>query len=275
MLIVAAQVHIWGKGPPTNPVHRQVPVFSQDDLLTEMDDAGIDAAVIHPPSWDPDSNELAIEAARQYPNRLAILGHFPLDRPESRALVEGWKSQPGMFGLRFTFLQPHQRTWPIDGTMDWLWPAAERAGLPVALFAYDFLPVIGQIAKRHPGLRLLIDHLGGRGGTGTTKDAAALAHLLDLLALAQYPNVAVKATGVPSYSSEPYPYRNLHPHLRRIYEVFGPERVFWRSDITRMTCSWRQCVTLFTEELPWLTEHDKELIMGRALCTWLDWHPAG
>ncbi len=164
MLIVDAQVHIWGKGPPTVPVHRQVPVFSKDELLREMDDAGIDAAVVHPPSWDPDSNELAIEAARLHPNRLAILGNFPLDRPESRALVEGWKRRPGMLGLRFTFLQTNQHTWPTDGTVDWLWPAAERAGLPVALLAFDFLPVVGQIAKRHPGLRLLVDHLGGRGG---------------------------------------------------------------------------------------------------------------
>jgi hypothetical protein len=28
--------------------------------------------------------------------------------------------------------------------------------------------------------------------------------------------------------------------------------MFWGTDITRMPCSWRQCVTLFTEELPWL-----------------------
>jgi hypothetical protein len=38
-----------------------------------------------------------------------------------------------------------------------------------------------------------------------------------------------------------------------------------------MPCSWRQCVTLFTEELPWLSTRDKELIMGRALCTFIDW----
>ena len=42
----------------------------------------VDAAVIHPPaSWDPHANELAVEAARQHPDRLAILGNFPLDRP--------------------------------------------------------------------------------------------------------------------------------------------------------------------------------------------------
>jgi predicted TIM-barrel fold metal-dependent hydrolase len=72
-----------------------------------------------------------------------------------------------------------------------------------------------------------------------------------MLALAKHPNVAIKATGAPSYSSEPYPYRNIHthlPHLRR----FGPDRMFWGTDITRMPCSWRQCVTMFTEELPWL-----------------------
>src|SRR4029434_54289 len=38
--------------------------------------------------------------------------------------------------------------------------------------------------------------------------------------------------------------------------------MFWGSDITKMPYSWRQCVTMFTEELPWLPERDKELIMG-------------
>jgi len=268
MRIVDAQVHIWRNNKPTNPAHRQVSDFSQHDLLKEMDDAGVDAAVIHPPGWDPNSNELAVEAAREFPDRLAILGNFPLDRPESRALIDGWTRRPGMLGLRFTFLQPHQRTWPADGTMDWLWPAAERAGLPVALLAASFLPLVGQVAERHRGLPLIVDHLGRPSGT---KDEAAWANLRELLALAKHPNVAVKATGAPSYSSEPYPYRNIHGYLRQIYDAFGPERMFWGTDITRMPCAWRQCVTLVTEELPWLSARDKELIMGRALCTWLGW----
>ena len=49
MRIVDAQVHIWRNNKPTNPAHRQVSDFSQHDLLKEMDDAGVDAAVIHPP----------------------------------------------------------------------------------------------------------------------------------------------------------------------------------------------------------------------------------
>src|SRR5262249_1901408 len=49
MLIVDAQVHIWGRGLPTNPSHRQISSFSKDDLLKEMDEAGVNAALIHPP----------------------------------------------------------------------------------------------------------------------------------------------------------------------------------------------------------------------------------
>ena len=272
MLIVDAQVHIWTGNLPANPAHRQVSSFTAAELLKEMDEAGIAAAVIHPPGWDPNASELAIEAARQHPDRLSVLGKFDLDAAESRSLIDGWKQQPGMLGLRFTFQEAHQETWPIDGTMDWLWPAAERAGLPVALVIPDFLPAVGQIAEQFPGVRLIVDHMGRPSGA---KDEAAFATLPELLALAKYPNVAVKATAAPGYSSEPYPFANIHKYLRQIYDAFGPERMFWGTDITRMPCSWRQCVTMFTEELEWLSEGDKELIMGRALCQWIGWQLPG
>jgi hypothetical protein len=34
---------------------------------------GVDAAVIHPPGWDPDSTEMAFKAVRNCPGRFAIL----------------------------------------------------------------------------------------------------------------------------------------------------------------------------------------------------------
>jgi predicted TIM-barrel fold metal-dependent hydrolase len=267
MLIVDAQIHIWKNHKPTNPNHRQVTDYTAADVLKEMDEGGVNAALIHPPGWDPDSNALAVEAARQHPNRLAILGNFPLDRSESRTMVDSIKSRPGMLGLRFALLQPHQQTWLTDGTLDWLWAAAERAGLPVALLGTGLLQVIGSIAERHPGLKLVIDHFG--------RPDAAWSNLPQLVAAAKHRNVALKATGAPSYSSEAYPYRDIHGHIRALYDAFGPERMFWGTDITRMPCSWRQCVTMFTEELPWLSAKDKELIMGRAVCTWLGWKLPG
>jgi len=49
--------------------------------------------------------------------------------------------------------------------------------------------------------------------------------------------------------------------------------MFWGTDITRMPCSYRQCVTRFTEELPWLSGRAQELVMGRAVRDWLGWTP--
>jgi len=266
MLIVDAQIHIWSKGT-TLPPHRAEP-YAADQALADMDAAGVDGALLHPPSWDADSNELAIDAVRAHPDRFAILGRLALDRPESRTLIDGWKARPGMLGLRFTFLRPEQKNWPTDGTMDWLWPAAERAGLPVALLAGDFLPLVGRIAERHPALKLIVDHLGVKRGH---KGDAAFQTMPELVALAKYPNVAVKATGGPGYADDSYPFKGLDKHYRRIFDAFGPKRMFWGTDITRMPCTWRQCVTHFTEEMPWLSEADKKLIMGRALCDWIGW----
>jgi predicted TIM-barrel fold metal-dependent hydrolase len=236
-----------------------------------MDAAGVHAAIIHPPGWDPNANEVAIDAARAHPDRFAILGQFPPDRPESRGLVAGWMRQPGMLGLRWALLAPEQSRWHEDGTMDWIWPAAEAAGIPVALMAGRFLPGLRRIAERHPGLRLIIDHCGL---VRLATDEAALANVPELVSLAKLPNIAIKMTGAPTYSSQPYPFRSLHDGLHRIFDAFGPQRYFWGTDITRMPCSWQQCRTLFTEELPWLSGRDLELVMGRAVCDWLGWHPA-
>ena len=271
MLIVDAQIHLWNAGNPTSPWHRQVPAYLKDDALKEMDAGGVDAAVLTPHTpWDPNANELCIEAARQHPDRFVILGSFPLDKPESRALVDTWKQRPGMLGLRFTFHRPAQSTWPTDGTVDWLWPAAERAGLPIALMAAR-LPSEG----RRGGAAASEPQADPRSSRPAQRERRAQperwANLPEVLALAKYPNVAMKATGAPSYSDQPYPFRDIHDNLHRLYDAFGPARWFWGTDITRMPCPWRQCVTLFTEELPWLRGRDLELVMGRAVCDWLGW----
>ena len=280
MLIVDAQVHIWGADTPDRPwppgrahqAQKPYPVTAEM-VLAEMDRAGVARAVIVPPSWEGDRNDLALAAAGRHPDRFAVMGRLAVERPESRPLLAGWKAQPGMLGLRFTFHTDLQRPWLTDGTADWLWPAAEAAGLPVMLYVPGSLPAVEAIAARHPALRLVIDHLAIAGGA---KDAAALAHLPDLLRLARCPNVAVKASALPCHSTEPYPYRALHAPLRRVFDAFGPRRVFWGTDLTRLPGTYREAVTLFTEELPWLSGADLEWVMGRALCEWLGWPtPAG
>jgi predicted TIM-barrel fold metal-dependent hydrolase len=268
--IIDAQVHLWSQGLPSNASHWQITSFLPHEAIAMMDEAGVDGAIIHPPGWDPDSTEIALKAVRDYPGRFAVMGSLPLE-PDSAERIAAWRDQPGMLGLRYVLLGEEKAKLVRDGTLDWLWPAAEKAGVPISMLATDCLAEIGGIAESHPGLRLTIDHLGGRGGLTTLKDDAAMVHIPELIGLARHDNIAVKATGAPGYSSEGYPFRPMHTYLRQVYDAFGPERMLWGTDISKMPCSWRQCVTMFTEELAGLSAEDKRLIMGEAICSWWGW----
>jgi predicted TIM-barrel fold metal-dependent hydrolase len=217
-------------------------------------------------------NELAVKAVKQHPDKFCILGHFDLQSPNREEIVAHWKERPGMLGFRFTFNEPHQRSWWTDDTLEWFWKACEKHDLRVGLLAAGpNIKNFGKIAERHPGLKMHIDHIGRGGGRADKKDDAAYADLGEMLALAKLPNVAVKLSGAPSTSSEAYPYRNVHKYLRQIIDTFAPERCFWGTDITRMPIPYRQCVTMFTEEMPWLQGRDLELVMGCAVVEWLGW----
>jgi L-fuconolactonase len=201
------------------------------------------------------------------------MGRIDLAKPQSRDALATWRQQPGMLGLRLTFHRPDMRAQLTDGSADWLWGAAEKFGVPVMAHAPDGLPVLAGIAARHPGLTLIVDHMGfGR----ETMDAHALAGAARVAALARCPNVFVKVSALPYFTSEPYPFRNLHEPLRRVIEAFGPRRCFWGSDLSRMLehCSYRQGVTHFTQELDFLSADDLDWIMGRGLRECLHWEIA-
>jgi predicted TIM-barrel fold metal-dependent hydrolase len=277
MHIVDSQVHLWAADSPERPwppgqaarAQKPSPV-TKEALLLQMDLAGVSRIVLVPPSWEGDRNELALEAARLYPDRFAVMGRLAVEKPASRALVPDWKTQPGMLGMRFTFSIDQHRAWLTDGTADWLWPAAEKAGIPLMVLVPGSLEILGRIAERHPGLKLTIDHVGLR---RITKGPGVFEDLPKVCALAKHPNVAVKASGVPSLSAEPYPFRDVHPFMRRLFDAFGPKRMFWGTDLTRMPCSYRECIDLFTREMGWLEGADLEWVMGRGVCEWLGWPP--
>jgi predicted TIM-barrel fold metal-dependent hydrolase len=274
MLITDAQVHLWGADTPERPWPRdrttqpQKPYpVTQDLILAAMDEAGVDRVVLVPPSWEGDRNDLACAAAASHPDRFAVMGRIAIEKPESREMLPAWRDQPGMLGLRCTFHAPAHRAMLSDGTADWLWQDAERLGLPIMVYVPGSVPLIESVAERHPGLKLIIDHLAIGGG----KDDEAFARLPEVLGLARFPNVAVKASALPLFSSRPYPFVNIHDYIRQVYDAFGPRRMFWGTDWTRLPCPWRQAITLFTEELPWLSQADKTLIMGEAVCGYLGW----
>jgi len=124
------------------------------------------------------------------------------------------------------------------------------------------------VVERHPGLPLIIDHMGR---IPSAHGPEAWADLDLLLGLARYPNVWVKTSCAPTHSDESFPYRDIQPHLQRIYDAFGANRLLWGSDITRLRGTYEENLKLFQEELDFLSADDKEWILGKTLATVLRW----
>jgi L-fuconolactonase len=276
MLITDAQVHIWEVDRPDRPWPQPLRLppqrpngFSAEEMLDEMKNAGVDRAVIVPPSYVGEGNETALEVAQQYPKRFAIMGRFDISRPDLRDALSTWKQLPGMLGIRQTFYLEPYKTWLAEGAFEPFWATAEEYDIPVMCLVSGFPEVLQPIAEQHPGLSIIVDHMGANlREKGARAFEDALKHVLPL---ATYPRVTVKVTSAPSLSAEPYPFRDIYPYIKQIYETFGPRRLMWGADITRLSSTYPECLAHFREDLDFLNDDDKEWILGKAAATVLNW----
>ena len=275
MLVTDAQIHVWEVDRPDRPwpANRNQPQlpngFSAEQALAEMDAAGVDRVVIVPAVVAGDRNEYALEVVAKYPKRFAIMGRIDAADPESERLLADWKTQPGMLGIRLSGGTRWEQV--EDGSLEWLWAGCERYGIPIMMLPDPaVLGSIGDVAEQHPALTIILDHLGLR----LLEDGAAWKTLDSTLALARFPRVHVKVSSVPNFSIAPYPHRDVHPHIRRVYDAYGPRRMFWGSDLTRLKGSYTDCLRLFRDELDFLSAEDREWILGRAIAECLPWPEA-
>lgn len=283
LFVVDAQVHAWLPESPERPwpegARRYLrstsvlssaarPALTGHELLAEMDRAGVRSAILVPPVFAGDDNAAALEQARLHEDRFRVMGRIPFDEPAGRAELDRWDGDAAVVGGRLTFFWPEHRDALDRGDVDWLWAEAERRGVALAVLAPGRLTAIDDVARRHPDLRLIIDHFGM---DLERKDAAALEVIPDLLGLAARPNVAVKASTLPSYVTEPYPFPSLYEPIRRVLDAFGSRRVFWGSELTRLPVPYEQAVGHFTTTLDFLAGEDLEWVMGRGIRDWLGW----
>ncbi len=276
MIITDSGLHVWQAPTPEKPwnvarAHLKNPM-SYEDLRVRMKEAGVDRAILVPPSFAGAYPEFSLEAAAKYAEQFAVMGSVPLNKPEGPRVLETLMSQPGALGVRLTFHHEYDESWIRDGTADWFWPMAEKMNIPVMMNAPSIHNDVAGVAERHPGLRLILDHMARVKGMKDDKLGVGLA---PTIGLTKYPNIFVKLTSTPSCSTEEYPYRNIYPYLRRLIEAFGPRRCFWGTDLSAMlrdtSCTYRQAVTMFTEEMDFLSKEDLELVMGRGLAECLPW----
>ncbi len=244
--IIDAQVHTWlprdearypwDPDTPTSFFETDVPAHPAEQVLEDMDGAGVAAAIAVVPrlyGWD---NSYALDAAARFPDRLALVGRLDPVAPEHADRLRAFIDQPGMVGLRLPRSVPED--WAPGGTFSAMLAAAEALTVPIcAMPGPTNLSVIADVASRHEGLPLVVDHLGMEAVPQTVPvpGPRPFRYLPDLLALAKHPNVHVKLTGAPALSNEPFPFRDIWEAVLSIIERFGPERVMWGSDYNRVS----------------------------------------
>jgi L-fuconolactonase len=104
MMIIDAQVHVWPAERPDRPFlrdgqGRENSQYRYEQLLaTDMDRAGVERAVLVPPSIEGDRNDYALEAAQKHPGRFAVLGRSPSTSPRGATSSTAGASSPACSG---------------------------------------------------------------------------------------------------------------------------------------------------------------------------------
>jgi predicted TIM-barrel fold metal-dependent hydrolase len=279
-LITDAQVHLFEADTPSRPWPRDADrmaapraSFSAAEMLAEMDAIGVGRAVIVPPVWAGDENDTALAAARAHPGRFAVMGRFDPFAPRLRERLEAQVADPHLLGFRMSGRwgsrpRSFMDALAEDGLEDF-GDACESLHVPVMCLTLQRPEVLGPVAERHPGLTLIVDHMAGVGPPSQDGADAVLRSLIDL---ARHPGVYVKVSGVPNRSREDFPFADMHPVVRAIYDSFGPQRMIWAADITQLTKnSYADCLRVWQEGIPFLSAADKEAILGGTAARALNW----
>jgi L-fuconolactonase len=276
MEIVDGQLHAWRGAATDSLVSPHIDgVFDEERVLPLMDAAGVSRAVLVTPVWSDDGNATQLDMARKYPERFGVMGYLPVDDPESRGQVTDWLAQPGMLGIRFSFSRRRHAALLKDGSVDWIWDEAEAGRVPVMVYAPLDISNIAKAAQRHPDLRIIVDHMAV---PLTVRGADLEPYIDELVKLESYRNVAVKVSSLPHFSATAYPHADVHPHVARVIDTFGPARSFWGTDITWGAAGkdlgelYREAVSMMDAALAPFDASERESVMGRGILDWLDWH---
>ncbi|MEY7851906.1 amidohydrolase [Natrarchaeobius sp. A-rgal3] len=279
--------HAWGAPSPDHPwtngplLEEYASRFSTDvvyraeHLLADMDEAGIDdAVVVGYPITDWTDNWYTIHAAEEY-DRLAGIAMIDQFADGSADRLREIMSSEDMLGFRLGVVCPYDRMWEtFDPDVTWLrdaidetafWEAALETDAIVQILAdTSQLEQVRELVEAYPSLRYTLDHFSHADAADDPDESFAA-----LESLAEYETVTVKLSEVAHTSNEAYPYEDASDHVRWMLERFGRERVFWGSDFPNVshpdyggmryeeTLSW-------LESVPFLSDTDREWLTDRA-----------
>ena len=270
-MIVDTHVHVWEIDPPKYPVGPTAPSWNSypdepgtaDELLSEMDAHGVDWTVLVQTSWSTWDNGYIADSVKRFPDR--FIGHGLIDPqdPNNAEQVRYWIKARGLVGFRFHPMYYSDEKILLTQQNGPMWEeiAALDAIIQFHLRA-EFADQVAVIVERYPHMRLILDHMG------YPQVGDAEAAFQPIVELARYDNVHLKLSDVAGRSHQGFPYADVHPFIEKLLSVFGAERTVWGTGYPghhREKHNWpslAQELQLIREGLPFLTENDKDRILG-------------
>jgi predicted TIM-barrel fold metal-dependent hydrolase len=278
MPTIDCQVHAYERNHPGRPwVGTLVgpDEVTGDQMVAAMDAVGVDAAVLVSPfsmyGYDP---SYALQVGAQHPRRFCLVRPVDPNDPGVAETIADWAAKPGTVGVRI-MMRDNVSTDPADPGINRVLAEAARHSLAVNLLCWGRQEQAGQMAARNPNTQIVVDHLGLQQPFEPPAPAQPWADLPKVLALARYPNVAIKISGACTLSQEPFPYRDIWDPLGRIFDAFGMNRCLWGTDWTRAVklLTYKDGVEAF-RVADRLSDSDRALLMGESLCRIYKWSPA-
>jgi len=263
--IIDPHVHVWKTDPQypwaketTNPPKEDA---AAETLLKLMADAGVAHTVIVQYigyRWD---NTYARDAIRRYPGKFQGVCRVNPESPAAPDDLERLVKEEGWRGVRISPAASAAGDWIGGPLMPPLWRRAQQLKTPMlVLTATSRLPQTAKLIEQFPDLDVCIDHMAD----SPIDRPDELKKLLDL---ARYPRVYVKISHTWSLSKEPYPYRDTHDQVKKVYDAFGPRRLMWGTDwpLVERACGYAKALALVRDEMPFLNDEDKRWILGRTI----------
>lgn len=223
------------------PTHRRFD-FSVAILLELMNYAGVDRMVLLQGPFYGDFNNETSAAVAHYPTRFLGAGLLDPWATESRTLFTRLTTELGYRCIKLEL----SRDWGLSGlrpglslddpAIAWLWDQAENLAMtitldlgPIGESAYQTAAVAG-LAKRHPGLRFVLPHLGNP-NPAAERSPQLWQQWRDQISLGQLPNVWFDLSALPHRANEPYPFPSVARWIHMALEEISADRLLWGTDV--------------------------------------------
>ena len=239
-----------------------------------MDLVGVDGALLVSPfSMYGYDASYALEIYAKHPGSFGLIKPFDPQSEETADEMVEWTGLPGVVGARIMLAyQPFEAN---DPGLNRILAAGALVGVPVNVLCWSKLPLMRDLARRHPNTQVVIDHVGLVQPFEPPPTPDPFADLPNVLSLAEYDNVAIKISGACTLSREPFPYPDIWGHLGKVFEAFGFDRCMWGTDWTRAVnlLTYKQGVEAFrvTDQL---SDSERSALMGGTLEKIYNWSPA-